>query len=316
MADAPSSSRQLAASDSARLTARITLLSVFTASMLTAVKLAGWWASGSVALLASTADSVLDLVAAIATFGAVRYAVAPPDEEHRFGHGKAEAYAGVFQATLVLVSALLIAREAVSRWLHPSHLSAQGWAIAVMAVSIAATLALIRAQTRVIAATGSVAVSGDRAHYAADLASNVAVVVGLLAARLLGDSRLDAAAGLFVAAWLAWGVMGVLRDASRHLMDRELGDADRQSILRLALDDPRVLGVHEFRTRAAGPFVYVQMHMDLEPEQTLHAAHEIVVAAERRIVSRFPSADVRIHPDPKGRAEPHGRFGDERVRAD
>lgn len=297
--------------EGARLTARITAVSVGTASALALVKLAGWWAGGSVALLASTADSALDLVAALATFWAVRYAVAPPDREHRFGHGKAEAYASVVQAVLVLVSALAIGREAVLRVLHPAAVGAEGWALAVMAVSIAATLALIQAQNVVIARTGSVAVSGDRAHYAADLASNLAVVAGVVGARLTGDTRLDAAAGLLVALWLVWGAWGVLRTGSAHLMDREIAEPVRQEILRLALDDPDVFGVHEFRTRQSGPFMHVQMHMELEPDQTLDAAHHVMERAEQRIMNAYPAADVIIHADPYGRAEPHGPFGDE-----
>ena len=303
--------------EGARLTEGVTSLSVATACALTFLKLGVWWASGSVALLASTADSALDLVAALATFWAVRYAMAPADREHRFGHGKAEAYASVVQAGLVLLSALVIGREAVTRLLHPAVVRQEGWAVAVMAVSIGATLLLMRAQSVVIARTGSVAVKGDRAHYAADLASNLAAVAGVVGARLTGDARLDAGAGLLVALWLVWGVFGVLRDASRQLMDREIPEADRREIMRLALDDADVFGIHEFRTRQSGPFMHVQMHMELDPEQTLDRAHHVIERAEERILAAFPAADIIIHADPYGRAEPHGPFGDEgaRVRA-
>lgn len=300
--------------EGARLTAGITTLSVCVAAGLSLLKLAAWWMSGSVAMLASTADSALDFVAALATFWAVRYAVAPADEEHRFGHGKAEAYASVIQAGLVLVSAVMIGREAIERLLHPAALRQESWAIGVMAVSILVTLTLVQAQSRVIARTGSVAVSGDRAHYAADLASNLAAVAGVIGARLTGDTRLDAAAGLVVALWLLWGVFGVLRTASRHLMDREIDESDRQEIMRLALDDAEVFGVHEFRTRLSGPFVHVQMHMELDPEQTLDHAHHVMERAEQRILAAYPAADIIIHADPYGRAEPHGPFGDEGAR--
>ncbi len=300
--------------EGARLTALITTVSVGVAAGLSLLKLGAWWMSGSVAMLASTADSGLDFVAALATFWAVRYAVAPADAEHRFGHGKAEAYASVIQAGLVLVSAVMIGREAVERLLHPVAVRQEGWAIAVMAVSILVTLALVQAQGRVIARTGSVAVSGDRAHYAADLASNLAAIMGVIAARLTGNARLDAAAGLVVSLWLLWGVWGVLRTASRHLMDREIDEGDRQEIMRLALDDPEVFGVHEFRTRLSGPFVHVQMHMELDPEQTLDHVHHVIERAEQRIQSVYPAADIIIHADPYGRAEPHGPFGDEGAR--
>jgi cation diffusion facilitator family transporter len=303
---AQTSLEQISAGENARLTAWITTLSVATASVLLTMKAAVWLLSGSVAMLASMADSALDLVASVGTFAAVRYAVTPPDEEHRYGHGKAEAFASLLQAALVFTSAGLIGREAVVRLIHPAPVGAEGWAIAVMVASTFIVLGLIWAQGRVLAKTRSVAVAGDRAHYAADVASNIAALLGLAAARLTGDARWDAAAGVVVMLWLLWGAVGVFRESSHHLMDRELDERDRQRIIALALDDPKVFGVHQVRTRASGPYVHIQMHMDLEPDQSLDDAHKLVQAAEQRILRAFPAADVLIHPDPYGRAETHG----------
>src|SRR5215218_10710127 len=129
------------------LTRRVTAMSVATAAILVSIKLAAWIASGSTALLASLADSGLDLVASLTTFFAVRYAAVPPDAEHRFGHGKAEAFASLVQGGLVFASAALIGREAVGDMLHPHPLRQEGWAVAVMAVSTVLTLLLITAQT-------------------------------------------------------------------------------------------------------------------------------------------------------------------------
>jgi cation diffusion facilitator family transporter len=296
----------LSSAETLALTRRVTLLSVATASVLVAIKLAAWVASGSTALLASLADSGLDLIASLATAFAVRYAAAPPDAEHRFGHGKAEAFASLVQAGLVFASAALIAREAVGDLLAPHPLRQEGWAVAVMAVSTVLTMLLITAQTRVLRRTASVAVSGDRAHYASDLASNLIALAGIAASAWLGVNGLDAAAALAVAGLLLWGAIGVFREASNQLMDRELSDEARARIVRLATADPRVTDVHQLRTRASGPYVHMQMHMDLDPELTLEAAHEVVVAAEKRILEAFPAADIIIHADPRGRAEPHG----------
>jgi ferrous-iron efflux pump FieF len=292
--------------ETAALTRRVTVYSVVTALILVAIKLAVWLASGSVALLASLADSGLDLVASLGTFFAVRYAVAPPDQEHRFGHGKAEAFASLMQAGLVFASAALIGREAIGDLVHPHPIASQGWAIAVMLVSIVLTGLLITAQGRVLRRTSSVAVSGDRAHYAADLASNVIALAGIAAAVWLGRDSFDAAAALVVAAILLWGAVGVFREASGQLMDRELPDAERARIVALMTEDPRLTDVHQLRTRASGPFVHMQMHIDLDPQLTLEAAHQVIVAAEKRVLAAFPSADIIIHADPRGRAEPHG----------
>ncbi len=296
---------------SAALTRRITGLSVAMSAVLTLAKLAAWLGGGSVALLASLADSGLDVVASVATFVAVRVAVSPPDADHRFGHGKAEAFASLLQAGLVFASGALIGREALVHLIWPQPVRAEGWGLAVMVLSLAMTGALITLQGRVLARTSSVAISGDRQHYAADLASNAAALVGLAATGLLRDPRWDAVAGLFVALWLIRGAIQVLRDAADHLMDHELGEAERRAITDAVLADHRIRNVHELRTRASGPRIHIQMHVDLDPDQTLDQAHQIIEKAERRVMSAFPAADLLIHPDPEGRAEPHGLFGEE-----
>jgi ferrous-iron efflux pump FieF len=297
---------RLTPAETAVLTRRVTMLSVATAAVLVVIKLAAWIASDSTAMLASMADSGLDLVASLATAFAVRYAVAPPDAEHRFGHGKAEAFASLLQAGLVFASAALIAREAVGDFLDPHPLRQEGWAVAVMAVATLLTGVLITAQTRVLRKTASVAVSGDRAHYATDLASNLIALAGIAASAWLGINGLDAAAALVIAALLLWGAVGVFREAAGQLMDRELPDAERAQIVALATEDPRLTDVHQLRTRASGPYVHIQMHADLDPQLTLEAAHAVIVAAEKRILAAFPAADIIIHADPRGRAEPHG----------
>ena len=292
--------------ESAALTRRITSLSVVIATVLTALKAFVWFASDSVSILASLADSGLDLVAALGTFFAVRYAAAPPDAEHRFGHGKAEAFASLVQAGLVFASGALIGQAAINHLLHPTPIAQSGWAIGVMAVSTLLTAGLIAAQTQMLRKTRSVAVTGDRAHYIADLASNVMALIAIAAAALLGFNGFDALGGLAVAAVLLWGAISVFRQASNELMDHELPDEARARIIALMTEDPRLTDVHQLRTRASGPTIHIQMHADLDPALSLEVAHEVVVAAERRVLEAFPAADIIIHPDPRGRAEPHG----------
>lgn len=296
----------LTIAESSALTRRVTIMSVALAAVLIGLKGAAWLASGSVAMLASLADSCLDLLASLATFAAVRYAAVPPDAGHRYGHGKAEAFASLLQAGLVFASGALIAREAIGRIGRPHELAGEGWAMAVMVVSTVLTFLLILAQSRVLRRTGSVAVSGDRAHYAADLASNLIAFVGIGAAALLDRPGLDAIAGFIVAAWLVWGAIGVFRHSSLELMDHELPDEARARIIELVVDGARIKSVHHLRTRAAGPMIHIQMHADFDPGISLIAAHEAMVAAERRLLEVFPAADIIIHPDPRGRAEPHG----------
>src|SRR5579871_4747228 len=265
--------------ETAKLTHGVTGLSVAVASVLTLLKAVVWVATDSVSVLASLADSGLDLLAALGTFFAVRYAVAPPDAEHRYSHGKAEAFASLLQAGLVFASAALIGQQAIAHVIHPRPIERQGWAIGVMVVSTLLTLGLVAAQTQVLSRARSVAVTGDRAHYLADLASNLVALAAIAAASLLGVLWLDAVGGLAVALVLLWGAVGVFRQASNELMDRELPDDARARIVSLMTADPRLTSVHQLRTRAAGPIVHIQMHADLDPELSLETAHEVVVQA-------------------------------------
>ncbi|MBU6407078.1 MAG: cation diffusion facilitator family transporter [Alphaproteobacteria bacterium] len=296
----------LTSAQKALVTARTAQLAVAAACVLIAIKGWAWLASGSVAMLASLTDSVLDLAASLFSYFAVRYAANPPDDNHRFGHGKAEAFAGLFQAGLVAVSATLIAVEAVARLVRPQALQAGMESIGVMLVSMLVTAALVLAQSRALKKTGSVATAGDRAHYAADFASNLVVILGLAAGALFGLTWADAAAGVFVALWLGHGAWEVARDSANHLMDHELPETDRARIKALAEEDPAMGRIHDLRTRASGPYLHIQFHADLDPDQTLEQAHAVIVAAEARIRTAYPAADIIIHPDPADRAEPHG----------
>jgi ferrous-iron efflux pump FieF len=288
------------------LTRRVTQLSVGVAAALTTIKAVAWVLSGSVAMLASLADSGLDVLAAAATFFAVRYAASPPDREHRYGHGKAEAFASLIQAGLVFASGALVAEQAIPRLIAPHRLAYEGWGLAVMALSILLTSALVSAKSWTLRRAQSVAVEGDRMHYLADLASNLIAFAGIGASALLRRGEPDALAGLVVAGWLVWGAVGVFRRAAFELMDHELSDQARRRIVELMTEDPRVGDVHQLRTRASGPYVHIQMHADLDPSLSLVEAHRVVVAAERRVLNAFPAADIIIHPDPRGAAEPHG----------
>jgi cation diffusion facilitator family transporter len=292
--------------EAAALTRQVTRLSVGIAALLTGLKAAAWLASGSVAMLGSLVDSGLDVAASLATFIAIRYAAAPPDSEHRYGHGKAEAFASLLQAGLVFASAALVGEEAVQRLLHPAPIANSGWSIAVMILSVALTGLLVWRQSQVLKTARSVAVAGDRAHYAVDVASNLIALVGIAVSEAIRNPAADALAGLAVVAWLVWGAIGVFRAASVELMDHELIGDSRTRIIALMTQDPRIKGVHQLRTRASGPYVHIQMHADLDPALSLVEAHKVMVAAEKRLLDAYPAADVLIHPDPRGQAEPHG----------
>ena len=159
-------------------------------------------------------------------------------------------------------------------------------------------------QSRALRQNRSMAIAADRAHYTADLAANLVVLIGVISGAFLAAPGLDASAGLVVSVWLFWGAVGMLRGAADHLLDRAVPDSDRIAVTTAVLSDPRIFGVHQLRTRMAGSVMMIQMHVDMDPALTLEAAHAIIVEAETRLLTAFPEADILIHPDPHGRAEP------------
>ncbi len=285
------------------------ILSVATACVLVALKLFTLSVSGSQSILASLADSGLDLVASLVTFFAVRLARTPPDKEHPFGHGKAEAFSALFQAGLVFASGALVLQACVRSLLHPQPVTHSGLAIGVLVLSLVLTAGLITFQNAALKASQSVAVSADRMHYLTDLVTNAVALVGVGFAAI-GYGFMDAVAGFVMALWFIWGAVKVLREAADHLMDHALDDAEVENIRALVMKDARILDVHRLRTRLAGPYIGMQMEVELDPTLTLAAAHQIIIEAENRLIEVYPNADIMIHADPRGVASPHaGMFG-------
>ncbi|WP_017932684.1 cation diffusion facilitator family transporter [Robiginitomaculum antarcticum] len=294
--------------EAARITRRITSYSVAVGVILSVMKFFIWEQSGSVGVLSSLVHSGLDLAAALATFFGVRYAARAPDATHSYGRGKAEGFVAVLQACLVLFSAGHIGEEAVHRIMDPQIVEHGLSVIVVMGFAIAMTFWLLMAQGHAIAATGSVAIAGDRAHYLSDMAASIAVVIGVALAAFTPFARADGIIALLIALWLVYTAFKVGRLAFNQLMDQELPPSERHFISELAGQDSRITQIKDLRTRASGPHVHIQMHAELSSDLSLLDAHDIICAAEARILAAFPAADVTIHPDPAGHDHGNSRF--------
>ena len=295
MTDAPASNNA-----NGRLMRLASYVAVSVALVLIAAKLGAWLLTGSVALLSSLIDSVLDAFASIVALVAIRQALTPADKEHRFGHGKAEPIAALGQAAFIVGSALFLSVEAVRRLWSPQPVGQQEIGIAVMVFSILVTLALVAFQAHVIRRTGSLVVSADSLHYKGDLLINLSIIASLVLTGWFDFPLADPVFALGIAAYLLWNAKGIGGEALDMLMDRELPDEERQTILALARAHSGVLGVHDLRTRAAGPIRFIQMHLELDGDTRLAEAHEIADAVEAQIEAAFPGADVIVHQDPHG----------------
>lgn len=303
MSGAPPGVETLGIADRERLLRRATRAALAVSGALICLKFAAWIATDSVAVLSSLVDSALDAIASAINFVAVRHALAPPDAEHRFGHGKAESIAGLAQAAFVAGSALFLVFEALSRLASPRPVAYGDAGVAVMVLSIVLTFGLVRYQTYVVRRTGSTAIGADSLHYRADLLANLAIIGALVGAGRLDAAWIDPAAALLVAAYILYSAWGILRTALDGLMDREFPEAERRRILDIAAAHPQVRGVHDLRTRRSGPRSFVQLHLELEGSMTLRDAHAVSDRVERDVVAAFPAAEVIVHLDPEGLAE-------------
>ena len=282
----------------ARLLRLATRASVGVASILIIGKAVAWWFSGSVSMLAGLTDSLLDGVTSLLNLLAVHYALRPADDDHRYGHGKAESLAGMAQALFIAGSAVLIALQAFERIKHPEPVGAPWLSIGVIVFSLALTVALLILQHRVIRATGSNAVRADSLHYRSDLLLNGSILIALVLAGF-GWHQLDAWFGLGIAVYILWSAIQIARESFTVLMDEELPTDVSQHMLELACGVPGVLGAHDLRTRVSGNQWFVQLHLELPGELTLSVAHAISDQAAAAIHSAYPRAEVLVHADPQ-----------------
>ncbi len=290
-------------SEATLLMRRATYASVSTAVLLISAKAVAYVMTDAVSLLSTLLDSLLDAAASLVNLLAVRHALTPADREHRFGHGKAEPLAALGQSAFIAGSALFLLIQAVSRLVSPQPVTNTVVGLAVMAISIAATLVLVLYQRAVIRRTGSLAIKADALHYASDLAVNASVVVALILTGVYGWQRADPIFAAGIGLYIMYTAWQIARSAFDMLMDRELPDGDRERIRGIALADPRVRAVHALRTRAAGLTTFVQMHLEIDGGLTLAEAHAIADAVEANILQAFPGAEIIIHQDPAGLAE-------------
>lgn len=279
------------------------MASVAVAAVLITAKALAFLATGSVSLLASLVDSLIDSAASLINLFAVRYALTPADHEHRFGHGKAESLAGLMQTLFIVASSAYLIHEAIHRLFEPEPVARYGLGIAVMVFSLLATTGLVTFQRYVIRRTHSAAIKADSLHYQADLLGNAAVLLALFLAQW-GWSIADPILALFIAAYLLFSTREIITQALNELLDRELPEEQRLMILQIAGDHPSVQGVHDLRTRRAGRTVIVQLHIELDDQMPLIQSHHVADEVEAAIRARVRGADVVIHQDPVGIVEP------------
>ncbi|MFC0049153.1 cation diffusion facilitator family transporter [Rheinheimera tilapiae] len=272
-------------------------LTIGIALIIVIIKLFAAIDTNAASILASLMDATMDVAVSLLNFVALRYALKPADDDHRFGHGKAEAVMALFQAAFLAGAAFVLLYQGVNRIYLPAPIGAINNGIWAMLLCSALTLTLVLLQRWIIKKTGSLAVAADQAHYRSDLLMNAAV---LLALYLVQNSLLwaDAAIAILIALYLLFNAAQLLRESMVHLLDEELPEAERQQILQHLLQMPGVLGVEQLRTRRAGPRIFIQLRLLLPQDWSLQKAHQVTDLAEQQIAAFYRDAEVIIHPDP------------------
>lgn len=291
------------AEERSKLTQRAALASIALAVALIAMKTYAAIQTASMAMLGSLADSGLDLIASLVILLGVRIAAQPADDDHRFGHGKAEALASLAQVILITISALFIGFRAVQRLISGAVTAAAELGIGVSLIAMVLTALLIAYQRHVISRTKSTAIGADRLHYSSDLMLNGSVIVALVLDHFAGLTGTDAVFGVLIAVWLLWGAWRASSHALDQLMDKEWPDELRDRFLAAAREYPELAGLHDFRTRTSGTHHFAQFHVWVPPTWTVQEAHDRLDHAEQGLRQRFPHTEILIHVDPEGQID-------------
>ena len=289
--------------NSSRLMVRAANAAVAVAFTLILIKSWAYNVSGSVSMLGSLLDSLMDILASLINLVAVRFAVTPADDDHRFGHGKAEAIAGLVQAMVIFLSALFLMVQAGKKLINPEPVMEAEKGIVVLIIAIVLTVALVAYQRYVIRKTGSVAISADHLHYSGDILMNFGVILALFLSGYMQFYLADPIIGILVGGYLLYNVRQIGRNSIDMLMDREMDEADKVKILEIIKSHSKVRGVHDMKTRKSGLNIFIQFHLELDGDITLSEAHHISDDVEENVIAAYPEAEVLIHADPEGYVE-------------
>jgi cation diffusion facilitator family transporter len=280
-------------------TRRYAALSIVAAVMTIGLKLGAYLLTGSVGLFSDAAESVVNLVAAVAALWALLYAARPPDEDHAFGHDKAEYFSSGLESALILLAAGWIGVTAWDRFTDPQPLQNVGIGLSITLVATAinggVALIILRAGRRL----RSITLRADAQHLLTDVWTSLGVVLGIATVELTGWLVLDPLIGLVVAANILWTGVRLLRDTAQGLLDRALPPEDREVIVKvLSRYEDEGIRFHALRTRASGPRRFISMHVLVPGGWTVQRGHDLSEQIERDLAAVLPQSTFFIHIEP------------------
>ena len=291
---------------SAKITAARASIAV--AVGLALLKLVAGVLTGSLAVLSSAVDSLLDILMSGINFAAISHAEQPADEKHPYGHGKFETLATLFQSIIIAVSGGWIIFEATRRLLQGSLVAQPSGGVAVMTISLAASWLISRYLKRVARQTDSSALAADALHFSMDVYTNLALLVGLVILAWTGLPWIDPVMSLLVAVYILVEAIRLLRRGLGDVLDEQL-PGEIQAQLEEAIQEHKheLFGYHNLRTRRAGSQKLIDFHLTVCKHLSVEEAHRITDHLERKIADHIPGSDVTIHIEPCRRHDCPGR---------
>jgi ferrous-iron efflux pump FieF len=283
-----------------KLSLSAAIASVSVAAVLIGLKLWALVATHSLSVGATLLDSMLDLFISAAGLAAIAYAARPPDHDHTFGHSSAEDLAALGQAAFLIVAAIGLVGVSIFRLLsdQAEPLRAQGLGMTVIGISIILTMCLVAWQSYVAARTGNRVVAADMLHYVGDLLPNLGAVGALWASARFGVGGVDIGVALLAAGAMIWGACRIGLGAWNALMDRQADPELIAAVGAIICDHAGIKSFHDMRSRTAGSRVFLDFHVEIDGDLSLHEAHRIGASLKWRILSQCPQVDVLIHKDP------------------
>ena len=278
---------------------RAATISICSAFGLASFKIVVALSSGSMAVMASAVDSLLDILMSGINLMAIRHAEQPPDQCHPFGHGKFETLATLFQALVITATGAWIIYESTMRLARGSRLSHLDQGMGVLAFSVVASWYVSRYLRRVARQTDSSALDADSLHFRMDIFSNLGLLIGLLLINWLQIYWLDSALSILVASYILHEALQLIRRSLTDILDHQLPDEIQQQVHELIRSHNGPLtGYHGLRTRRAGSLKIMDFHLEVCKEMTVYDAHKLADSLEKRIEGSIPGADVNIHIEP------------------
>lgn len=292
---------------------RAAAIGIVSAASVMALKLVAFVLTGSVALLSDAAESLVNVVAGVSVWWAVRVSGTPPDLRHPYGHQRAEDVSGAFEAALILIAAVAIFASAVQKLLAPEPLVRVGAGVVVALAAAAVNVLMSRYMFRRARQLQSAALEANARHLRTDVVTTVGVVAGVALTAATGWSLLDPLIAMAVSVHIGREGIDVLRRALSQLMDERLPAEEEDVIVEALEQHDEVKGFHRLRSRSSGRARFAEVDIFVDPELTVAQAHDLVSELEDEIHAELPNLVTTIHVEPfeEGRREGSVRPDDE-----